>query len=134
MCVLLTVNLERHRTPAVRHCIRTRTYILSHIVWCTFKMVTHRPFHIVGRQRLVGLDPERHHRTGRIIDPVKIFVHALRVTVEKRPYTCVTTAKSAEVCVGISERETEVLVVTVKITHLACKRNHIGAIKRFRVI
>lgn len=122
------VDLECHRTPAVRHLVGTRAHILSHVKGSVLKMIAHSPLHVAHIDHRVGLNPQGHRLALAVHYPGEILVHALGVLVEERPHASVTSAQCAEVGYGVGLGEVEVLVLAVEIALTAGKVDDIGRI------
>ena len=117
--IFLSVDFERHRTPAVRHRIGTGANIFGHVHRSTLEMVTHHPLHVIETHLAVRFHPKRHRLALGLHDPGEIAVHSVGKTVEIAPHTAVTASGCSAVEFAIGKRETEILVLTVVVAHFA---------------
>ena len=143
--ISLSVHLKTHRAPSVRKCVSAGSDILCHIHRSALKMVSHRVSHILHRDFLRRFHKQRESLrfviSHRIVDVVvgvpchflAIFINesklALTEDVKCRPSPGLAGPHSAEIERCVCVAETEILVLSVKPTHLSGECNHIRSIE-----
>ena len=110
MCIVLAVDIEVHRTPAVWAVEGACAYVLSHVEHSAFEVVAHHPFEVFGGELLRGLYPQREGLAFAIEDPGGVGVHLFGggEAAEVAPYSGVAPAGGAYIGYCVGTREVEV--------------------------
>ena len=117
--ILLPVDGEVHRTPAIRHLVRTRSGLLNHIHAGALVVVTHGVLHILYRDLTRGADVER-HRLLRGVATDELFVLAhVRELAEEGPHASLAGTQAIKFVGAIGIDEAEILVGALEIALLA---------------
>ena len=118
--VLLPVDGEVHRTPAIRHLVRTRSGLLDHVHACALVVITHGVLHILYRDLTRGAHVERHRLLrGVAANERLILVHVGAELAEEGPHASFAAAQVAELVGAIGIDEAEILVGALEIALLA---------------
>ena len=119
MEVLLTVDGEVHRAPAIRHLVRTRSGLLDHVHACALVVITHGVLHILYRDLTRGAHVER-HRLLRGVTTDELFVLAhVRELAEEGPHASLAGTQTIKFVRAIGIDEAEILVGALEIALLA---------------
>ena len=128
--ILLTVNLERHGTPAIRQAVASGAQILGHIHRRTLEMVAHGIEDLLGRDLGSGLNPQRHTVGGIVTHSiVDILVHIVGECAEEAPHTRLTGTHGTEIQRSIRVAEREIGIVARVVSLLACERDNVWSIE-----